>query len=160
MKSIQCLFAASLKKLSTHLDNHPTMAIYKATRIFYPAQLPSLSLNIANYTAITAFEEASAELFNEWSVYTNIFQEENAVPDDLSVGTLAAFWKSLQERFPTLSAVAREAIWIPVSSVDVERSFSQYMLNEFVGRESLADDNTKKLMQLYYNGDIGDRLRM
>ena len=41
-----------------------------------------------------------------------------------------------------------------MTSVDVERSFSQYkyLLNE--RRESLTQDNTKRLMLLYFNGDI------
>ena len=45
----------------------------------------------------------------------------------------------MRSRFPLLSAVAMEAIWMPVTSVDVESSLSQYkhLLND--RRESLTE---------------------
>ena len=63
----------------------------------------------------------------------------------------------MQNRFPLLSAIASEAIWMPVACVDVERSFSQYkhLLND--RRESLTEENTKRLVMLYHNGDIEGR---
>ena len=71
---------------------------------------------------------------------------------------LSAFWGGLQQRFPGLAAVAQDAIWMPVSSVDVEMSFSQYkhLLND--RREGLTEANTKQLLMLYFNGDIEGRL--
>ena len=36
------------------------------------------------------------------------------------------FWMSMQDQYPLLSAVANQVIWMPVASVDCERSFSQY----------------------------------
>ena len=62
-------------------------------------------------------------------------------------------------RFPLQSEISSDAIWLPVTSVDVERSFSQYkyLLNE--RRESLTDENTRRLMMLYYNGDIEQRFK-
>jgi len=43
---------------------------------------------------------------------------------------------------------------MPVTSVEVERSFSNYkhLLND--EKESLTEENTCRLMILYYNGDI------
>ena len=60
----------------------------------------------------------------------------------------------MKTRFPILSAIAANAIWLPVVSVDVERSFSQYkhILND---RRERA--NTKILVMLYFNGDIEGR---
>ena len=80
--------------------------------------------------------------------------EQSAIPTALS---LPAFWESMHSQFPLLSAVARDAIWMPVASVDVERSFSQYkhLLND--RRESLTDENTERLVMLYHNGDIEGR---
>ena len=48
-------------------------------------------------------------------------------------------------------------IWMPVASVDVERSFSQYkhLLNDRV--ESLTEENTQRLVMLYHNGDSDGR---
>ena len=53
-----------------------------------------------------------------------------------------------------LAAIASEMIWMPVTSVEAERSFSNYknILND--RRESLTQENTKRLMMLYYNGDV------
>ena len=75
----------------------------------------------------------------------------------LNLVQLPSFWGSMRGRFPLLSHIASDAIWMPVTSVDVERSFSQYkhLLNE--RRASLTDDNTRRLMMLYYNGDIEQR---
>ena len=60
----------------------------------------------------------------------------------------------MKTRFSNLAVIALQAIWMPVASVDVERSFSQYkyILND--RRESLTEENTKRLLLLYYNSDI------
>ena len=65
--------------------------------------------------------------------------------------SISDFWEGIKTRFPILSAIAANAIWMPVVSVEVERSFSQYkhILND--RRESLTEQNTKRL---YFNGDI------
>ena len=56
--------------------------------------------------------------------------------------------------FPNVATIASYVIWIPIAFVDVERSFSQYgsILND--RRESLTEENTKRFVMLYYNGDI------
>ena len=58
-------------------------------------------------------------------------------------------------RFPLLSKIALHSIWMPVTSVSVERRFSQYkhLLNDD-RRERLTEETTCRLMMLYYNGDI------
>ena len=63
----------------------------------------------------------------------------------------------MQDRFPVLAPIATDAIWKPVTSVDVERSFSQYqhLLND--KRECLTEENTKRLLMLFFNGDIEGR---
>ena len=60
----------------------------------------------------------------------------------------------MSDCFPLLSAVASEAIWMPVASVECEQSFSQYkyLLND--RRESLTEENTKRLVVLCHNGAI------
>ena len=70
---------------------------------------------------------------------------------------LPAFWESMCDRFPLLTAVALEAMWIPVFSVDVERSFSFYkhLLND--QRKGLSEGNMERLVMFYYNGDIEGR---
>ena len=62
---------------------------------------------------------------------------------------LPAFWESMRDRFPLLAA-----IWMPVASVDVEYSFSQYkhLLND--RREGLSEENTESLVMLYHNAGL------
>ena len=71
--------------------------------------------------------------------------------------TIPAFWKVMTERYPLLSVIAMDAIWMPVASVDCEHSFSQYkhILND--RKVSLTEENTKRLLMLYHNGDIKGR---
>ena len=71
--------------------------------------------------------------------------------------SIQKFWEGVWDRFPLLSSVAFSVIWMPVASVDVERSFSQYkhILND--RRESFTEENTKKLVMLYFNKDIEGR---
>ena len=146
--SFQDVFGFSLKKLETHLDSHPAYPHYKAVRIFDPRQLPTLNHNIGDYTAIKSLQDPSPELLDEWLIYV---QYRDELPNPLHI---SEFWEGMGDRFPNLAAVASHAIWMPVASVDVERSFSQYkhLLND--RRESLTEENTKQLVMLYYNGDI------
>ena len=60
----------------------------------------------------------------------------------------------MHDRLPLLSSIVRDAMWLPVTSVDVERSFSQYkhLLNE--RRETLTEGNSTRLMMLNCNGDV------
>ena len=60
----------------------------------------------------------------------------------------------MASRFPLLCKIATESIWIPVTSVDVERSFSNYkdLLNDRTKR--LTEENTRRLMILYYTAAI------
>ena len=96
---------------------------------------------------MSALANPSVELMEEWLIYTKYRQD---LPNLVQ---LPSFWGSMRGRFPLMSHIASGAIWMPVTSVDVERSFSQY--NE--RWESLTDDNTRRLMMLYYNGDIEQR---
>ena len=126
--------------LFTHLDRHPAYRFYRVVRLFDPRQLPCLSHDIANYEdEIEALKEPSQELMDEWLIYTQF--QSDALPSALE---LPSFWASMVGRFPFLSQIAFNVIWMPVTSVDVERSFSQYkyLLNE--RRESLTQDHTRK----------------
>ena len=97
---------------------------------------------------MSALANPSVELMEEWLIYTKYRQD--SVPNLVQ---LPSFWGSMRGQFPLLSHIASDAIWMPVTSGYVERSFSQYKhLSE--RRESLTDDNARRLMMLYYNGDI------
>ena len=70
------------------------------------------------------------------------------------------YWGGMHDRLPLLSSIARDAMQLPVISVDVEKSFSQYkhLLND--RRETLTEENSKRLMMLYCNGDVERKLRV
>ena len=105
--------------------------------------------DISDYSAIPSLKDPSPALLEEWLIYVQYNCDD--LPNPFHVND---FWKGVHARFPNLAAIAMQAIWMPVASVDVERSFSQYkhILND--RRESLTEENTKRLVLLYYNGDI------
>jgi len=59
----------------------------------------------------------SQELLEEWRIYVQYKSEGVSSLDDLQDG--------MSSRFPLLARVAAESIRIPVTSVDVQRSFLQ-----------------------------------
>ena len=102
--------------------------------------------DITQYDLIPGLKNPTPELVEEWLISTQFQQSSIPTPFDLS-----SFWESMSmcSRFPLLSAVAMEAIWMPVASVDVEQRFSNYkhVLND--RRESLTEENTQRLVMLY-----------
>lgn len=153
IKSFQTVFQLSFIKLDGHLKNHPAYDFYQAVRVFDPRQLPCISHDIDEYgSRVKALQNPSTDLMEEWLIYTK-FREDN-LPILLE---LPSFWSGMTGRFPLLSSIALDAIWLPVTSVDVERSFSQYKHLLSDRRESLTEDNTRSLIMLYYNGDIEHR---
>lgn len=133
------------------MDQHPVYPFYKAARCFDPEQLPVISHDLADYSAVTklASSVSTTEMKNEWVLYMQIPAKD--LPETLN---LEAYWYGMKTRFPIMSAIAKYVIWMPTTSVDVERSFSQYKHLLDDRRESLTEANTRKLMILYSNGDI------
>ena len=114
-----------------HWEKHQALDFYKAVRIFDPRQLPSIS-HLSEYTAIASLKNPSPTLMEGWVIYT---QDRETLPANFC---LPDFWNGVQDRFPVLAAIAVEMIWMPVTSVEAERSFSDYkhILND--RRESLC----------------------
>ena len=122
------------------------MIIIRLTIIFDPRQLPCLTHDIEECGRnMSALANPSVELVEEWLIYTQFRQD--SLPNLVQ---LPSFWGSMGGRFP-------DAIWMPMTSVDVERSFSQYKHSLNERRESWTGDNTQCLMMLHYNGDIEKR---
>ena len=116
--------------------------------------MPIIEHDIADFSVIPGLDNPSPQLLEEWLIYVQY--KEGTL---LNTPALSAFWENVTtcDRFLLLSVVASEAIWMPGASVDVGRSFSQYkhLLND--RRESLTEENTKRLVMLYHNGDIEGR---
>ena len=117
-------------------------------RDFDPSQLPTLSHDIRDYTAIKSLINPSPVLLEEWQIYV---QYHDVLPSPFLI---SEFWEGVCDCFPNLATIASLVIWIPVTWIDVERSFSQYKHTLNDRRESLAEENTKRMVMLYYNGGI------
>ena len=104
------------------MDHLPVYPYYKAAMVFDPRQLAILSHDIGDYSAITSLKDPTHTLLE------NLFHKSE-------------FWKGMETRFPNLAAIASQTIWMPVASVDVERSFSLYKHILCDGHESLKVEN-------------------
>src|SRR5437763_1016934 len=74
---------------------------------------------------------------------------QNDFSEDQEVN-LDNYWKDLSKSLPTLSKIALIYIWLPVSGIDMERSFSAYktILND--QRHSLSKETIAMLYFLYF----------
>ncbi|ESP02112.1 hypothetical protein LOTGIDRAFT_157260 [Lottia gigantea] len=133
VKSFHDVLSKSLSKLEAHVNSHPGYDVYRSVRLFDPRQLGMLSHDIEQYQSMP-----SNELVHEFQLYVQLTPDD--IPDTFNV---SAFWHSMSHCFPLLAAVAKDAIWMPVASVDVERSFSQYKHLLDDTRESLTEEHTK-----------------
>ena len=144
--------------LSSRLPSPSWRAILSSTLPFLstkrqeyltPDSLDHSPMTSPNINRIPGLEDPTPDTMEEWLIYMNLNPSE--IPQPLNITKL---WESMAGRFPNLSSIAKEVIWMPVASVDVERSFSQYkhLLND--RRESLTQQNTKMLAMMYFNGDI------
>jgi len=122
-------------------DKQPARHLLKAVRVFDPRQLPVLSKKLADFQSIPNITAA----VDEWQIYLDIAANEE-VPEDIT-----AFWRAVESRLPQLAALARAYIALPVSSVDVERSFSKYGSILSPLRQNLSQDSLKAYCSVFYN---------
>ena len=130
------------------------MSMIKAAAILDPRQLGILQnsedRNISNFAAafpdICDFNNPSTQfqLLNEWEIYINT---KHIIDQDKF--DVLEFWKSWPGK--RLASIALRILYIPVSAVDVERSFSKYrdIFSEL--RRRLLPESTANLCCLYIN---------
>ncbi|CAJ0636060.1 15954_t:CDS:2, partial [Entrophospora sp. SA101] len=115
-------FNLAYNKLYKHVNRHSALPLFKEIQCFDPKfiRASSSQKNILLYSFIKEFINPEDELINEWSIYCgdNEFLEENL--------DLNKYWNDKKQILPLLSRIALEYIWLPVSGVDVEQSFSYY----------------------------------
>ena len=77
----------------------------------------------------------------------------STLADDFNI---VKYWQSLRDskRLPKLASKALPVVMMPVTSVDVERSFSKTGQILTPQRHNLSDENFKGLAALFFNGDI------
>ena len=115
------LYKLAWKKLDTQIKEHESMNFLKAVRIFDPQQLPMLSKKIEDYEKfLSDLNPQNITLHKEFKKYLQC----NLVIDGEK--SLIEYWKSLANSFPNLSKIVIKYLNTPVTSVDVERSFSMY----------------------------------
>ncbi|GET02769.1 hypothetical protein GLOIN_2v1761741 [Rhizophagus clarus] len=116
-------FKLALAKFEKHTNNHSALLLFYAIQCFNPQFIQSSMNyhNLNNYNLITEFQNPSNKIINEWVIYCGLSEvfEEGSLD-------LNQYWQEKKEKFPNLSKIAFIYIWLPISDVDVERSFLNY----------------------------------
>ena len=84
-------------------------------------------------------------LIQEWSIYININL------NTIEFADLNEFWDKVSLQLPILEKIARNYIWLPISSCAVERSFSVYNKILDDDRQNLTTNSLKMLTMMYFN---------
>ena len=97
------------------------------------------------------------ELNEQWLLYQRSARNEPLPVNGDGTLDIVAYWQGMMNRAPGIAAIVKVYIYFPVSSVDAERSFSQYkhLIND--RRTSLTEENTKQLTMLYFNKELSGR---
>ena len=145
-------FALAYEKCEKYISNHPALSLFKAIRCFDPRFIQSniTHHNIGDYRIIEEFKFPTDNLIQEWAIYCGL-NESTEEFEDLDI-----YWRGKSHILPELSLLALIYIWLPVSGVDVERSFSSYKSILSDRRVALKEESIKMLNFLYYNLDGGN----
>ncbi|RHZ57261.1 hypothetical protein Glove_391g13 [Diversispora epigaea] len=140
----QQAYHVAYKKLENHVLQHPARSLFKAIQIFDPRFLTLTAANrdIYSYQIIRELVNPSICLIQEWSIYININLNTVEFTD------LNEFWDKVSLQLPFLEKIARNYIWLPISSCAVERSFSAY-------NKILDDDRLYMLPKSQIIWDLG-----
>jgi hypothetical protein len=138
-----------------HTGN-PCNGLFKAARVFDPRQILTLSQDLGSYVGhIKLLDPTDVQLLEEWPIYVTLAKNEQFAADFNVVN----FWQQMSSsgtgRLPKLASVALPVLLMPVSSVEVERSFSKTGQILSSQRHSMNDATYRGLAALYFNGDLG-----
>ncbi|GET02357.1 transcription factor E2F6 isoform X2 [Rhizophagus clarus] len=140
-------FILANEKCEKHISYHPALLFFKAIQCFDPKFIQSNSSNhnIENYRIIKEFCLPTDTLIQEWAIYCGL-NESIEEFDDLDL-----YWRGKKHILPELSSLALIYIWLPVSDIDIERSFSSYKSILSDRRVALKEENIQMLNFLYFN---------
>ncbi|GBC06716.1 hypothetical protein RclHR1_00700015 [Rhizophagus clarus] len=143
----QQAYHAAYKKLEDHVLQHPARSLFRAVQVFDPRFLTLTTANrdIYSYQIIRELANPSTSLIQEWSIYVNI--NLNLI----EFSELNEFWDKVSLQLPLLEKIARNYIWLPISSCAVERSFSAYNKILDDDRQNLSPESLKFLTMMYFN---------
>ena len=133
-------------KFNSLWENHPARHFYEQDRIFDPKQLPVISTDQQMYKYLFGETDISG---CEWHKYTSLRIAD--LPEEIN---LIEWWKAQSSNLPTLSKIAIPFIWVPVTSCEVERSFSQYANILSHDRQVLSEESVRTSFTLKWNGDL------
>ena len=143
------LYQKAWQKLDNLIKEHEAWSFLKAVRVFDPNQLDRVSKDPKDYENVIPYLDFSQNVIkNQFIAYTKTknFKDESQ--------ELIEFWKGLTNNCPELAKVAIRSLNMPVTSVDVERSFSMYRDILSHKRCSLKLDSISSLSMINYNSNI------
>jgi hypothetical protein len=148
-------FEASFQKLQKYLECHPAMKMIKLAVVFDPRNLGALQSpehrNLQKLAETFKFIDKSSRnyetLLLQWNVYWNT---EHAC--HMKGFDIVNFWKGYPGK--ELASIALRALYIPVSAVDVERTFSKYRDIFTEQRQQLQPETIGSLLSLYMNPTV------
>uniref|UniRef100_U9SXJ3 HAT C-terminal dimerisation domain-containing protein n=1 Tax=Rhizophagus irregularis (strain DAOM 181602 / DAOM 197198 / MUCL 43194) TaxID=747089 RepID=U9SXJ3_RHIID len=100
---------------------------------------------MTDYGIIEVLHSPTDNLIQEWAIYCGLNESVEELID------LDVYWRGKTHLLPELSALALVYIWLPVSGVDVERSFSSYKSILSDKRIALKEESIQMLNFLYFN---------
>ena len=100
---------------------------------------------MADYGIIEEFYSPTDTLIQEWAIIVGLMKQFEELID------LDLYWRNKTRLLPKLSALAIVYIWLPVSGVYVERSFSSYKSILLDRGVALKEKSIQMLNFLYFN---------
>jgi hypothetical protein len=141
-------YQLAFNKFKKHIDYHSALPLFKAIQCFDPRYIRAQQChyNISLYSEIQEFKKPTDQIIQEWGIYCSLEEELEDDEFDLNI-----YWENKIRSLPNLSKLALEYIWLPVSGVDVERSFSAYTNILSDRRHALSENSVAALNFLYFN---------
>ena len=149
-EEFQKLYKIAWKKLDTLIKGYESMDFFKLMRVFDPSQLKTLTKDIKEYELV--FNLSDPPLLKQFKAYLvsnmDMFYEPN----------LREFWRGMSLNCPELSKLAIQSLNTPVTSVDIERSFSMYRDILSHKRCSLKLSSINVLSMANYNKNFNNEI--
>jgi hypothetical protein len=155
----------TLIKLELYFDlgKEPALKFFKIMQIFDPHKVKfTVNSEYESFKELVYIPEienimeagnitTKAKLSSEFKSYIE-FAKDYQKPDDLKTNVyIARFWMSQMENWKLLAPIVYKYIFVPISSADVERSFSCFNNILSDKRQSLTEESLKHLTALYFN---------
>ena len=141
-EQFQEILVCSLRRLEHLFESHPAMPTLRSVRALDPKQLGAVGGSRSEHEqGIPGLAEVP-EI--EWFRYQHLAE---AAPADLS---LPQWWEAQADQLPTLSPLARQFLWLPLSSP--KSPFQPEGLLDLTGAvEGLTEESARLLRMIRYN---------